>query len=367
MSVSKKIGTSQRWSGLDLFRGFAVYAVVLLHADEGVVNVPAGWNLVLKFSEFAVPFFLAASFWLAIDKLFRSGQRYALKKRVQRLIVPYLCWSGVYLVYKSAKYFIDGDVENLNRLFARPSDIIFFGGAAFHLYFIPLLVVATLSVKLLSITQFRKHKQLNWVLLPLSLIIYQLVLSTNNQFDIASGWAFRPILESVNLAFSDSFFVHLLSVIAAWTIRCLPYLLTAILIAQTNLARKITKLNPLQIIYLCIAFCLINSMSYLFIPSAFLEILRGYSAVLTAIAISRYCQGIPLIDSLGNTAFGIYLIHLMILEIIQITSNRLNFPNLVDPSLLVLFLITTFSFFASWFLSIGLMKSTKLSKLMFGI
>ena len=56
--------------GIDLLRGLAIYSVVILHADQGVRVLPESWAMIRQASTFAVPFFLATSFFLAANKLY---------------------------------------------------------------------------------------------------------------------------------------------------------------------------------------------------------------------------------------------------------------------------------------------------------
>ena len=82
-----------RLTGVDLFRGIAVLAVIILHSDEGISTSPQGWETILEFSGFAVPFFLAASFYLAFTKIYVNKGNFVLKERLVRLLTPYLFWT----------------------------------------------------------------------------------------------------------------------------------------------------------------------------------------------------------------------------------------------------------------------------------
>ena len=361
------MNTFKRWYGLDLFRGLAVYAVILVHADEVTTKAPAGWSAILGFSEFAVPFFLAGSFFLSTKKLLNSEKPYPLLNRIKRLGIPYIFWTLFYLFYKMAKYAIDGDTDSLSQLFSNPISIIFLGGAAFHLYFIPLLIAGTFVLKAFNLAKIKNIKRYKITILwTISLVIYQIILSSNNQVELSSGLAFEPLLTAIAPKILDIPLIKVFAIEIAWILRCLPYLLGAILIYQNNLHIKFSRMSPWKIVTIVSAFCLINAIGYLFIPSALQEILRGYSAILAAIAISSILNKNKIIMSIGASSFGIYLIHLAILDICQIASNRLNFPDLSHPSLLTLFAVTTFGFIVSWILSIYLMKFEKISRLIFG-
>ncbi len=362
------MSTIRRWYGLDLFRGFAIYAVILLHADEGVTQAPDGWNGLVQFSGFAVPFFLAASFFLAIKKLLSSEQPYPLKDRIHRLIIPYAFWTLLYLVYKTSKYIIDNDLEKLSKLFEDPVGIIFFGSAAFHLYFIPLLITGTFLLKVFDLIKIKVISSFQvFSLWLISVVLYQTLLSTHNEFNLATLSALEPALKSVSEELSVFLPVRLLAVGLAWTLRCSPYLFSAILIHRSKaIHNRLVQPNRVQAEIIILAFFLVNGAGHLILPTAIHEILRGYLAVLAAIALSTFLKEIPIIVSVGVASFGIYLMHLIILEGFQIVSNRLDILDLSRPSLSILLLITTLSFIITWLLTVYFIRFKHLSKLLFG-
>ena len=96
----------QRLIGIDLFRGLAVLAVAILHVVEGgSIDSISGWRQITDFALFAVPFFLALSFYLAIEKLYLSPQPYPLGARLTRLLVPsrLCCFTGCDRLFRSTK------------------------------------------------------------------------------------------------------------------------------------------------------------------------------------------------------------------------------------------------------------------------
>ena len=119
-----------RLIGIDLFRGLAILAVAILHVVGGrAIESIAGWQQITDFTLFAVPFFLALSFDLAIEKLYLSPQPDPLQARLARLLIPYLFWIAAYLLYKMVKYGTAGEVSRFINLFADPLALICFGGA----------------------------------------------------------------------------------------------------------------------------------------------------------------------------------------------------------------------------------------------
>ena len=85
----------------DAARLAAAIGIVWLHTPRSVQL--AHWSLL---GRFAVPFFSAAAVFFVIDGLrrqpHRSVRQYAFN-RFQRIYVPFLAWSVIYLVFKWVK------------------------------------------------------------------------------------------------------------------------------------------------------------------------------------------------------------------------------------------------------------------------
>jgi fucose 4-O-acetylase-like acetyltransferase len=106
---------------------------------------PVGYGVLefRAFFDFAVPFFLATSFYLAAQKLDRTGSLYSLGSRFKRLLVPYLFWSLIYICFKAAFFLFNNDTTSFHKLFSDPIGIVFLGASSVQLYFLPWLFVGT--------------------------------------------------------------------------------------------------------------------------------------------------------------------------------------------------------------------------------
>src|SRR5215471_17145409 len=93
--------SSSRLAWFDFARLMAAYAIVWLHTPRSVELTP--WSVL---GRFAVPFFAAGSVFFVIEGLRRQSRRngwdYAAN-RFRRIYVPFLGWSGIYLVLKTIK------------------------------------------------------------------------------------------------------------------------------------------------------------------------------------------------------------------------------------------------------------------------
>lgn len=355
-----------RLIGIDLLRGIATYAVIILHSDEGIVVKPLGWTAIAQFSSFAVPFFLATSFYLAIDRLYISDHPHNLKLRLTRLLIPYGFWSAVYLLQKIIKYAIKNDFDKLLDLFQDPVALIFFGGAAFHLYFLPLLLIGTIANQWIG-RLIKKKININYIVLlsTLSLIVYQILLISGNSFRLDLYSAFQVLLNPKIL--DDNPLLRLLLVELSWVTRCTPYIFTAMILTHPTVKTVWLRFVSRNLTA-CTAVMLLLNMYGSFLPESVYEVTRGYAPLLVAICLSANLPKSPIspiISNLGSCSFGIYLIHLLVVEALQSLAKKIYADDQISVFTILIF--AELSFFISWILVYYLSKRKALAKLMFGI
>lgn len=336
----------QRLAGIDLGRGIAIFAVILVHADEGLSSIPKIWEFCLNFADFAVPFFLATSFWLAVGKIHLRHQAGWLKPRITKLALSYLIWSLIYLVYKIGKYTLAGESDRWQRLISDPIAIVFEGNAAFHLYFLPLLISGTIMLCFLPLRLLLSPR--------LKLIVAAIVVAM----------AIELLVPEVDATTGRSAIVEALWTWFSWGIRCLPYIAVAMLLHHPRLKLYLAHPSQLKTHAWLAVFVGVNSISLANLDSV-QELLRGYSALMLAIFVSQYRFCVhPLIINLSKCSFGIYLIHLIWIESGQIVEARLlSEPWRVSTPNLLLF--TTVCFCLSWLTVDILMRRRHLAQIIF--
>ena len=357
----------QRLVGIDLFRGLAIYAVILLHIDEAVKVMPPVWLKITDLVLFAVPFFLATSFYLAINKLYLSKSPYPLRSRLLRLLIPYGVWSAFYLIYKSAKYSVASESSKFLGLFHDPLSLVFFGGSAFHLYFLPLLATGTLLIKLMEILITKKISLRGLAVIAIvSLLIYEVVLLSGNGLKTPDYVAFESLSSNVYPTGNLNPFLRWVLVELFWVLKCLPYIMVAMLLAHPTMNQRCLKLVSQHPLLWLLIFLIVNAFGAFILPQSVYELTRGYTALVAAIACSNSLREYPFIRSLGTCSFGIYLIHLLFVEIFQSIFIRL-YPNYIyDVSTVVLLLVSMVVLLTSFWVTALFMKRKKLSQILFG-
>jgi len=337
--------------------------------DEPIASSPTGWPFILEFFKFAVPFFLATAFYFNFQKQYdRVSKPFPLGARLLRLWIPYCLWSIIYLAYKVAKYWVDNDTSKIGQLFQDPFQLIFTGGAAFQLYFIPLLMTGTLLVWLMI---YLTEQKLNPIILSVMTIVgmglYEWLITSGNSFNNNQGIAFQGLIASGSVETLDiNFFLRTIAILFAWLIRCFPYITIAMLFGNPDIHRKFFEFKPLSLKLAIVFFILINSIGIYVLPTAVYEVLRGYSSLVLAILVSPKIPYQKWINDLGNASFGIYLIHLILVESTYIVLGRLV-PTWIDrPQTFSLLFLSLLILLGSWMLTTLLNRIPRVSKILFG-
>ncbi|HJT34497.1 MAG TPA: acyltransferase [Pirellulales bacterium] len=130
-------GDCPRWQRLDFARLAAAYTIVWLHTPR-----TPGLAASKALGRFAVPFFVFAAVFLVFDGIQRKPRRpwgEYFRSRLVRIYLPFLGWSGIYLLFKFAKGKLLPDQPN-----DFPGWSILWAGSFYHLWFMPFILVSSL-------------------------------------------------------------------------------------------------------------------------------------------------------------------------------------------------------------------------------
>jgi peptidoglycan/LPS O-acetylase OafA/YrhL len=366
-----KIENRDRLLGIDLCRGIAAFAVIFVHSGDETWGVPVGyWALQVRlFFYFAVPFFLATSFFFLTRNLSGNVNLNVLLVKLQRIFIPYSFWSIFYLFFGAFFAFVTNQTDRLNQLFQDPLSIVFFGGASYHLYFLPLLFSGTLLLFLLQyLIKHRSAISMMLALFIMSIIINEVIAFSGNLFKLNPHIAFSGLLNLVNTNVIYYSLARFFLVQLAWILNCLPYFCMAVilnhLLLKTN--PSVFKNRAVFLLFLSI-FVYVNLFKKTFILTELSNIVIAFSLLLVGICLSSHLKESRIIKNLGNCSFGIYLIHPILKKI---TSVILTFavPQLTSQITVVSMLCLSIpSFLTSWLVVSLLMKNKHLAKYMFGL
>lgn len=343
-----------RLAGVDLFRGIAAFGVTLLHSRGGTSAAPdplSAW--LITASSFAVPFFLAASFYFGLNRFYIKGKTLNIKDRFQRLMIPYAFWSIVYVFFRVSKGLIIGNSKEAMAVISDPIAIIFMGSAAVQLYFVPLLFFGYFSIKLIEFIENKRIKPStkNGVLIVgaiASIVAYQMLIATGNNFVVGNNYAFINLTDRIGWLSQEDPIIRVILVIIAYIIRCLPYVLIAAVFAKNNASNSPLFCNTKSVLFISIILLIASTFSHLIGFASVRELMQGYSSLLLAIALSTYMAENAIIFNVGACSFGIYLLHHLVIEIFEFVVGKVS-PSLIEPISAATILITaSFSFFMSW-------------------
>ncbi|MBD2338941.1 acyltransferase [Calothrix sp. FACHB-156] len=360
-----------RFIGIDLLKIISAYAVVYIHSQGGNYGDTGYWaaKIGIFFNIFAVPFFLAVSFYFLLKKIYSDNKGYSLTARLKFLALPYVVWTLIYLLFRLVKYLTHNEISKMLTLFGDPIAILFLGGAAVQLYFIPLLISGIICFNIVNriINKSLFYDLKIIVLLAiLSIGIYELILDTGNAFHLGKNLAFINLINSTIPELNSNQIIRLLLVELSWFLRCLPYIFIAMILNHPVLNRIILKLsNKYIVIFFCLAFFIhvYSVFCNLIFPPFINEIIITYLYVVFSILLSNKMSDNYWLKNMSVCSFGIYLIHHLLVEFIRPVIYKF-YPGSI--TLITVSTCATISFLLSWLFVFYLRKYTKARVLLFG-
>ncbi len=353
-----------RLIGIDLVRGISAYAIALIHS--GGYAASGYWaTQVGDFSKFALPFFMATSFYLLLGGKEKFISYNFIFSKIKRLIVPYIIWSFIYLFFRAFKIIFLHKYDELSTLFKDPVLIIFFGSSALHLYFLPLLFSGSILAIFLRKHLLKRKIRTLFLLFLVSFIVYDIVVVTGNFADhlefnasysifyALSIWQINPLIKIVLVEFW-------------WLLICLPYILMAAIINHPHLKINQQKLNRYSTVLFFFIFILINTFGRMLTPLLISEFIVGYSLLFFAISLSQNLSQNNLISNLGICSFGIYFVHHLVINLLQTIADKVLPHSMHEVSIMSLFIFSGIGFIISWLVTFCFTKNKLTSKYLLG-
>jgi peptidoglycan/LPS O-acetylase OafA/YrhL len=309
---------AERLAGIDLMRGFGAFGVICVHAGIVVENrhSPSAGALQAWF-DFVVPFFLITAFFFAlrgeISRFVAWGDW--LRQRSARLLVPYLVWSAIYLVLHVLKLGLSHDSEGIRSLFQDPVGLLLDGGTGLALYFLPLLFAGLVVVH--TFRTFLTSAPLG--VLGIGLLgtvgLMMVMNTTENGYDLGTARGFREAFPGLN-AFPPT---RIVLVLLADAVRCLPLIVTAAILVRVLAVSKKSGSAwalGLGLVALALPLFLAPGIATVYLP----EFVGGAGAFLVGWGLPFPAGKIA--TTVGAYSFGVYLVHQVILEAMQVAVQK---------------------------------------------
>ncbi len=291
MSGAVEIPAGARNNVVQVFRAIAVIAVVMIHTTPiGVCEVYCR-----PLINFAVATFLFLSGYLT--KVENENWMSFFKKRILRVLVPYLIWSIIYTL-----------VNEPNQGLSVLGNNLLLGDAAIHLYYILVYVQFVLLTPLMGRLAQSRYHWLGWLIAPVTCLFFRYSW-------LLPGYHPGVMVAHISLLWENSF-------VAWFTFYYLGLLLGNRIMEKRYSLKGLTLWYVLSLVLQMaesygwqqagiMKFATQLKLTSLLSSSLFLLIVY---TVLQGKARAVNCR---LMVMLGDYSFGIYLSHILIMKLLE--------------------------------------------------
>lgn len=290
-AAASVVGEWPRWQRLDFARLAAAYSIVWLHTPR-TLELAASKAL----GRFAVPFFVFAAVFLVFGGVARKPGRpwgEYVRSRFMRIYLPFLGWSGIYLIFKFVKWKLLPDQPN-----DFPGWSILWAGSFYHLWFMPFILVS--SVLAFAIAKGVTGQAVwEWLAAVVALAAGAAVLAAPDAI-VPSGGK-NPMV-----------------------IKALPALCWAVTFAivyRRGLAGAID--SPVTTFIACSMAGVCTAWVWYVGRDDLAETVAGLAVLIAALGQPTPGWMVRL-GSLGGLAYGIYLSHLLLIKSFESLTNKLH-------------------------------------------
>lgn len=128
----------------DYLRAFCAFSVIVIHVTAGYIDQESTAYVFNQIARYAVPLFILLSgFGLGFSERKKNTTYFEfLKKRYNKILLPYFLWSIIYFVFSNRHQIgsTDADVTKLFSLFIKQLYSGTSGTAYVHLYFLVIMI-----------------------------------------------------------------------------------------------------------------------------------------------------------------------------------------------------------------------------------
>ena len=294
---------SQKSLTIQLFRGIAILCVILAHTcPDGIMTV-----IVRPIVNICVPLCLFLSGYLT--KIENRNWPALFKKRIARVFIPYLIWTILYTIQSE-------DIKRLPYIFLTT-------GAASHFYYIFVYIQLVLLTPIFGKLAKSKYSYLVWFITPVYLIFYKYI----------------PLLTDVKLGGHAE--------IICWNL-CFGWVAIyylGLLLGNRIIVKKYSTVFLALFFVISIVLQMGEGYWWLLLGNGNPGSTLKFSSILTAIIFCllvyvileqggfKKCNRFLVL--LGDYSFGLYLCHVLVKRLLQMTSLYDSLPYLVNTALVL--------------------------------
>lgn len=298
-----------RNENIDVIRLVAALGIVFVHA----VRAPEleGYR---NFFRFAVPFFLFASLYFQALSFRRKTDRTLpqyVVHRFRRLYLPFLAWSVIYIVAR--------DIKRVTLLHLGPVALtpgLLWKGPEYHLYFLPLLLSCSVAFALVHWAVLKRDPWWRWPLIGLAIVA-------------GLAFALSPMPASWDEIFDNPTYAYV------WAWRALPAVCWAMAFAWFMTAGSriytVPRLVGFAGVLLAAGCSLYQLHEIKLIPRG----LSGLGCLLLALIPWPASDILSLLARIGRYSYGIYLSHVLVVELVRAMAVHGHFSPSVTMDLVI--------------------------------
>ncbi|MDB5540920.1 MAG: hypothetical protein JWQ89_2647 [Devosia sp.] len=280
-----------RNASLDALRVLSLLGIISLHVAGGGFHdqKPLGF-VVDELSRFAVPvfFILSAYFWKPEEL---AAPLRLIRRVAWRVLVPFIAWTAITVAWR----YLEQPQKPLDLSLPTLANLAWTGGPAFHLWFLPALVVATALVA-------TSGKFLGWtVTLVIAAFLFVLGTTFGAYSRMLSGQSFPFWLDRNGVFFGPIFLV------AGVLLRRHGDLL-----ARVPILAIVATLAVFAALQLAEGYFIVGRYP---MGHDYSLATLGYALAVTALFMRLHLAG-PWWSTLGRATFSAYLVHLLVLKLL---------------------------------------------------
>jgi peptidoglycan/LPS O-acetylase OafA/YrhL len=260
---------------------------------------------------FGVPFYLFAALYFQARSFARKPQmplHHYLLRRIKRLYVPMVAWTFIYLLARNIKHHYFTHVDPV-----RWNVSLLWTGSAHHLWFLPMLMIVTIAAAILNRGCARRPRLRNLV------IIVSAIIGTYMSVCPRPDWLnYVPDNEGY-------FFLQ------SW--KALPSVFLGLSLAWwLALGRDGALFSPAVGFAGILLTCAMVSNQTLYGYSRVERTMSGMGWLMVALT-AWWAPWVSVLARLGRHAYGIYLVHVLVIETIQAIAHHAGYGSSIQLDL----------------------------------